>query len=42
MVMDIERAKKELGYRPQYDLEAGARDYIESMKRLGIKPMAVT
>jgi UDP-glucose 4-epimerase len=42
MVMDIERAKKELGYRPQYDLEAGAKDYIESMKRLGIKPMAVT
>jgi UDP-glucose 4-epimerase len=42
MVMNIERAEKELGYRPQFDLEAGARDYIESMKRLGIKPMAVS
>ncbi|MDO8490666.1 MAG: NAD(P)-dependent oxidoreductase [Dehalococcoidia bacterium] len=39
IVMNIERARKELGYSPEFDLEAGAKDYIETMKRLGIQPM---
>lgn len=38
IVMNIERARKELGFTPDFDLESGARDYIETMKKLGIKP----
>lgn len=30
--MDIENAKKELGYEPKYDVEALFRDYKEEMK----------
>lgn len=37
---DCARARKELGYRPQYSLEAGVRDYIETMMRLGLQPLA--
>jgi UDP-glucose 4-epimerase len=37
-VFNIDRARRELGYSPQYDLEAGVRDYIEEMERLGISP----
>jgi len=33
-VYDISRARNELGYAPQYDLESGIRDYIETMGRL--------
>jgi len=40
-VFNIDRARKELGYSPQYDLEAGVKDYIEWMKRLDIKPVVV-
>ncbi len=28
-----ERAKKELGYQPRYDIEAGVRDFIEEVKK---------
>ncbi len=28
-----ERAKKELGYEPRYDIEAGVRDFIEEVKK---------
>lgn len=38
-VFNIERARRELGYAPRYDLEAGVRDYIETMRRLDIKPV---
>lgn len=41
-VFNIDRAQKELGYAPQYDLEAGIRDYVETMRRLDIKPVVVT
>ena len=37
-VFNIERARKELGFSPKYDLESGVRDYIETMRRLDIKP----
>lgn len=37
-VLDITRARKELGYEPQYDLEAGIKDWIDSYKRLDLKP----
>ena len=38
-VFNIDRARKELGYRPQYDLEEGTKDYIETMKKLDISPL---
>ncbi len=40
-LFDISRARKELGYEPQYaDLEAGIRDYLETMETMGLEPMA--
>ena len=33
-VYDISRARAELGYEPQYDLEAGIADYLAILKRL--------
>jgi nucleoside-diphosphate-sugar epimerase len=38
-VYDITRAKEELGYTPQYTLEAGVRDYVEVMHRMKIEPV---
>jgi UDP-glucose 4-epimerase len=38
-VFNIDRARRELGYQPQYDLEAGIRDYVDTMRRLGMKPV---
>ncbi len=40
-ILNIDRARRELGYAPQYDLEAGVRDYIDTMKRLEIKPVVL-
>lgn len=40
-VFNIDRARKELGYNPRYDLEAGVRDYIATMRRLDIKPLVL-
>jgi UDP-glucose 4-epimerase len=37
-VYDISRAKNEIGFTPRYDVEKGIRDYVETMKRLGIEP----
>ena len=37
-VFDISRATEQLGYQPKFDFEAGVYDYIETMKRLNIKP----
>jgi UDP-glucose 4-epimerase len=37
-IFDISRAKKELGFKPRYDLEKSVADYIEMMNLLGIKP----
>ena len=37
-VFDITRAKNELGFNPKYDIDDGVRDYIETMKKLNIKP----
>jgi len=36
-VYDISRAQKELGYRPEYDLESGVADYLESLQRLKLQ-----
>ena len=33
-VYDISRARAELGYSPQYDLETGIADYLDSLERL--------
>ena len=38
-VFDITRAKEELGYGPQYDLEAGIRDYSAMLRILGMAPI---
>jgi UDP-glucose 4-epimerase len=38
-IFDIERARKDLGYEPRFDFEAGTRDYIATMERLGLKPV---
>ena len=35
-VYDISRARNELGYAPQYDVEKGVADYLESLRRLGV------
>lgn len=35
-VFDISRAKAELGYKPEYDVEKGVADYIESMRRMSL------
>ena len=36
-VYDISRAQKELGYRPEFDLERGIADYLESLQRLKLQ-----
>jgi UDP-glucose 4-epimerase len=36
-IYDITRARQELGYAPQFDLEAGIADYLESLKRLKLQ-----
>jgi nucleoside-diphosphate-sugar epimerase len=33
--MDITRARTELGFNPEYKLEAGLRDYVAELKRAG-------
>jgi UDP-glucose 4-epimerase len=33
-VYDITRARAELGYEPQYDLEKGIADYLASLEQL--------
>jgi UDP-glucose 4-epimerase len=34
-IYDISRARAELGYQPEYDLERGIADYLKSLKQLG-------
>ncbi len=33
-IYDISRAQKELGYKPQYDVERGVADYLQSLERM--------
>ncbi len=40
-VYDISRARKELGFEPRFDLEAGVHDYVATMRRLGLAPTVV-
>jgi UDP-glucose 4-epimerase len=40
-IFNIDRARRELGYSPQYDLEAGIRDYIETMRMMDIGPVVL-
>ncbi len=37
-LFDISKAKDELSYYPQFTLEGGIRDYVETMKKLNIEP----
>ncbi|MDQ1617957.1 MAG: hypothetical protein QOE19_526, partial [Actinomycetota bacterium] len=37
-VFDIERARKDFGYEPQFTLADGVRHYVETMQRLGLQP----
>jgi len=41
LVLNINRARRELNYSPQYDLEAGVGDYIKTMERLDISPVVL-
>ena len=34
-IYDISRAREELGYEPQYDLDRGIGDYLHTLKQLG-------
>jgi UDP-glucose 4-epimerase len=34
-IYDISRAREELGYKPDYDLERGIADYLKALKQLG-------
>jgi UDP-glucose 4-epimerase len=36
-IYDISRAQRELGYKPEYDLERGIADYLESLQKLKLK-----
>lgn len=36
-VYDISRAQKELGYKPEFDLERGIADYLQSLERLKLQ-----
>jgi UDP-glucose 4-epimerase len=36
-IYDISRSQNELGYAPQYDLERGIADYLESLQRLKLR-----
>jgi UDP-glucose 4-epimerase len=36
-IYDISRARNELGYKPEYDLERGIADYLESLQRLKLQ-----
>jgi UDP-glucose 4-epimerase len=36
-IYDISRARTELGYKPEYDLERGIADYLESLQRLKLQ-----
>ncbi|MBI2858238.1 MAG: NAD(P)-dependent oxidoreductase [Chloroflexi bacterium] len=38
-VFDFSKAREELGYQPQYGLEAGVRDYVQMMAKLKIRPV---
>jgi UDP-glucose 4-epimerase len=36
-IYDISRARTELGYKPEFDLERGIADYLESLQRLKLQ-----
>jgi UDP-glucose 4-epimerase len=38
-IFNIDRARSDLGYEPRFDFEAGTRDYIATMERLGLEPV---
>jgi UDP-glucose 4-epimerase len=37
LIFNIDRARQELGYNPQYTLEMGLRDYVDILKRIFTK-----
>ena len=37
-VYDISRARDELGYKPEYDLEKGIADYLAALKQMKARP----
>ncbi len=37
-MFDIGRARRDLGYEPQFTLEAAVRDWTGWMQRLGLEP----
>jgi UDP-glucose 4-epimerase len=41
-VYDISRARQQLAFTPRFDMEAGVRDYVDTMRRLGLMPTIST
>jgi UDP-glucose 4-epimerase len=41
-VYDISRARQQLAFTPRFDMEAGVRDYVDTMRRLGLMPTVST
>ena len=39
-VLDISKAREQLGYAPEYDLPAMVEDYASTLERFGIRPTA--
>jgi nucleoside-diphosphate-sugar epimerase len=37
-VFDISRARDELGFSPEFNLDRAVEDYVETMNRLGLPP----
>ena len=35
-IYDISRAREELGYKPEFDLERGIADYLSALKRMDV------
>ena len=33
-IYDVSRAREELGFKPQFDMDAGVADYVRSLKQL--------
>jgi UDP-glucose 4-epimerase len=38
-IFDITRARKELKFNPEFDLEKSVQDYVETMNLLNIEPV---
>ena len=40
-VYDISRAREELGFEPQYDLDKAVAEYVKTMRLMGVEPTVI-